>query len=133
MDAVGEFYRRGAEKAEGGALALQVGGDEIPYSFADDANILYADFRRVYGIDLSTAELHWYEFMALLEGLYSNTFAERVHARVCDLTKCSKYEVDHLREMREKYHIARPGEEAGPMSADEYWQTYFDQIGGESE
>ena len=33
-----------------------------------DSPYIYADFMREYGINLSTAELHWFEFRALFDG-----------------------------------------------------------------
>jgi hypothetical protein len=35
------------------------------YSFAHDDDLIYASFRQVHGIDLETAELHWWKFTSL--------------------------------------------------------------------
>jgi hypothetical protein len=43
------------------------------YSFAKDADFIFAAFRQTHGIDLRRAELHWWEFMALFMDLGSET------------------------------------------------------------
>lgn len=43
------------------------------YSFWQDEELIYAAFYQQYGIDLSRAELHWWQFKALLLGLSEDT------------------------------------------------------------
>lgn len=43
------------------------------YSFAKDARFIYAAFRQTHGIDLNTAQLHWWTFMALFMDLGQDT------------------------------------------------------------
>jgi len=43
------------------------------YSFAKDGNFIYAAFRQTHGIDLSTAKLHWWTFLALFMDLGQDT------------------------------------------------------------
>lgn len=57
------------------------------YSFCQDAALIYAGFYQQYGIDLTTAELHWYQFRALLSGLGEETLFGRVLGyRMMDLS-----------------------------------------------
>lgn len=83
-EAVQRFYRRKDEPVE------EPNGSRgpIPYDFMVDADIIAADFQRVYNIDLTNPNttMHWWRFMALLEGLYSYRFSDRVGFRVADLT-----------------------------------------------
>ncbi len=76
-EAVGLFFN----------LGQQGDGPEgpIPYGFAQDAGPIFAAFRRHYGIDLGRERLHWWHFRALLEGLITHSFAQRVAFRVEDL------------------------------------------------
>lgn len=53
-------------------------------SYSVDAEAISAEFQRVYQIDLSTAELHWWRFLALLQGLISHSFSERVRYRAAN-------------------------------------------------
>jgi len=43
------------------------------YSFAKDANFIFAAFRQTHGIDLQKVELHWWEFLALFMDLGGET------------------------------------------------------------
>lgn len=44
-------------------------GDAPTFDLVADSAIIVADFRRVYGIDLVTAKMHWWRFVALLTSL----------------------------------------------------------------
>lgn len=52
-----------AEKPDGGAI----------FSFDADEELIYSSFYSQYGLDLSKAELHWWQFLALLRGLDADT------------------------------------------------------------
>lgn len=43
------------------------------FDFSQDAELIYAAFYQQYGIDLCSADLHWWQFRALFEGLGSTT------------------------------------------------------------
>lgn len=49
--------------------------DERLIDFDDDANYIYASFMQAYGINLIAhqGKMHWKEFLALIDGLPSNT------------------------------------------------------------
>ncbi|MBK8467729.1 MAG: hypothetical protein IPL32_18095 [Chloracidobacterium sp.] len=52
------------------------------YSFAKDANYIFAAFLQTHGIDLSKADLHWWMFLALFMDLGSETtFCQLVSLR----------------------------------------------------
>lgn len=53
----------------------------LPFDFDEDGELIYSAFRRndVYGIDLLKIEyLHWWEFMAMLNDIPSDTYLSRV-------------------------------------------------------
>ena len=55
------------------------------FSFSQDADVIYASFMRLYGIDLTRQDLHWYTFCALLSSLSEeNPFAAVVKIRSFD-------------------------------------------------
>lgn len=55
------------------------------YRFDCDWWLIYAAFIQQYGINLLTADLHWFEFRALLDGLTEQTqFIKVVQARLRD-------------------------------------------------
>lgn len=79
----------------------------IAYDFTVDAGPICADFQRVYGIDLTDPEttIHWWRFMALLEGLYTYGFADRVGFRVADLSGLNAKERGRLLKKRSQFAI----------------------------
>ena len=83
LEAINRFYRRVDEPVP---ESKDGGHGPIAYDFLADADAICAAFQREYGIDLTTAEMHWWRFMALLEGLFSYSFSDRVGFRVADLT-----------------------------------------------
>ncbi len=48
------------------------------YSFGQDAPLIYAAFYQQYGIDLTKANLHWFQFKALFMGLCEETKFSRI-------------------------------------------------------
>lgn len=73
-------------------------------SFSKDANLIYAAFRQTHGIDLSTANLHWWEFLALFMDLGSETtFCQLVSLR--HRVKTGKATKEELKAYRENKDI----------------------------
>lgn len=62
-----KFLDGGNEDEGEGAPAHRV------FSFAKDANLIFAAFRQTHGIDLETVEMHWWKFLALFMDLGSET------------------------------------------------------------
>lgn len=64
------------------------GQRELDYEF--DAPEIYASFRQLYGIDLFDAELHWWQFRALLSGCITGRcpLSEKLRLRNLDVSKC---------------------------------------------
>ena len=106
VEAVNRFYRRRDEppKAE----------DPGPraFDFRQDAEAIYAAFWKEYGIDLGGAEMHWWQFMALLEGLYTYGFSDRVGFRVADLSGLDAKSRTGFLKKRSQFSLAEPGKTA---------------------
>ena len=64
------------------------------FDYEQDANLIYAAFYATYGISLTTVEfLHWWEFLALFEGLPEDTLIKRVmYWRTVNLSQLPKEE-----------------------------------------
>lgn len=73
------------------------------YSFSKDANFIYAAFKQTHGVDLQTAKLHWWQFLALFMDLgQDTTFCQLVGLRKRLRTgKATKEERAAAREMGE--------------------------------
>ena len=67
--AILEFYN--PKKGEGNCKA--VGERKKVYDFYYDAELIYAAFWGQYNIDLSTRELHWWQFKTLFDNLSEET------------------------------------------------------------
>ena len=64
------------------------GKRDFDYEF--DAQEIYASFRMIYSIDLFAVDLHWWEFSALLNGLFvvECPLSEKVRLRNLDTHNC---------------------------------------------
>lgn len=79
------------------------------YDFAQDADVILSSFWQVYGLDLSTATLHWWNFSRLLWGLPEGCpFMRVVHYRTADLTGMDKKQKKHYEKMRKLYALKGP-------------------------
>lgn len=85
------------------------GGTPPPraFDYEQDANLIYAAFYATYGISLTTVEfLHWWEFLALFEGLPEDTLIKRVmYWRTVNLSQLPKEERKHVRKMRQLFAL----------------------------
>jgi hypothetical protein len=77
------------------------------YSFGKDAQFIFSAFRQTHGIDLETAELHWWKFLALFMDLGADTtFCNLVSLRKRIKTgKATKEEKQAAREMGDLIEI----------------------------
>lgn len=77
------------------------------YSFHKDAGLIFAAFRQSHGIDLETAEMHWWKFLALFSDLGSETtFCGLVGMRKRIKTgKATKEERALARELGDLLHV----------------------------
>ena len=99
------FLNGGSEDGEGdGDAPLRL------YSFSKDAQFIFSAFRQTHGIDLETAELHWWKFLALFMDLGADTtFSSMIGLRKRILTgKASKEERQAYQEMRDVLELEQP-------------------------
>jgi len=100
------FYSRGASTGDGKDKSAQRATPKA-FDFEQDANLIYAAFYATYGINLSTVEyLHWWEFLALFEGLPETTLMQRViYWRTVDVAGMPKHEKNHILKMRKLFAL----------------------------
>lgn len=88
-------------------------GDEVPegkeertFDYSFDAPEIYSSFRMLYGIDLFTADLHWWQFSALLDGCFrcECPLSEKIRIRTIDPEKCE----DKAKARKAKDSVALP-------------------------
>ena len=93
-----------AMKFLNGGKAETAGEEDLPmrlYSFSKDAELIFSAFRQTHGIDLETAKLHWWSFLALFMDIGADTtFCNLVSLRKRIKTgKASKEELQSASEM----------------------------------
>jgi len=121
------FYTRGGAPSEG----KDKGTKKAPrkaFDFEQDANLIYAAFYATYRISLTTVDfLHWWEFMALFEGLPETTLMQRVlYWRTADVAGLPKHEKKHVLKMRKIFALKEP--EKQPMTVEELTQQTKDRV-----
>ena len=123
------FYSRGkasSDDVKGGQKGSKA--SQRAFSFDQDQSLIYAAFYATYSISLTTIDfLHWWEFMALLEGLPETTLIQRVmYWRTADLKDMSKEERKHILKLRKLYALKEVRKK--PMSVDELNQQAKDRV-----
>lgn len=98
------FYRCGEPASEKKGRAE--GGPAL-FSYQQDGGLIYAAFLEQYSIDLTEAELHWWKFRALFEGLRQDClFRQVVGWRATPLSdKMTKEERALLRARKALYRL----------------------------
>lgn len=116
------YELREQERRKNKAKLAEANGEEMPkddvyYDFAYDAEYIYAAFMQQYGIDLTSAKMHWWKFKALFRGLTDQTrFRQIVSYRSMEITKgMSESEKRHYRELKEAYALPIPLDEANKI------------------
>lgn len=128
LEAVDAFYRCSEEDAE------RTDENKPPaYAFGTDGAAIIAAFQREYGIDLTTAQMHWWRFTALLRGLLEHSFTERVQFRICDLEEIGNGKMrSRYQKLKRKYALTASGEPYHePQTLEEYNALLLRQARGE--
>ena len=84
---------------------------EIPLDFSIDSQRIFSAFYFQYGIDLNESDMHWFKFIALLNGLCDGTpqLLRVIDYRTRKITNdMGKEEASFFRKMRDKYSIVDP-------------------------
>lgn len=77
------------------------------YSFDQDGDYIYAAFREQFNVDLSCADLHWWQFRAMFGSINATTqFGKILGYRTADISKMSsKEEREFYRTMKKEYAL----------------------------
>ena len=109
------FYRCGREET---IASGELDETEAVYSYDYDAEYIYAAFMSQYGIDLQTAQLHWWQFRALMRGLREdNLFVKIMGYRAMKLPPdMPKEQKSFYTKMKTLYALPRSQSEREKMS-----------------
>ena len=72
------FYRCGQPRDKRLERRANAVGVKRIYDYDQDAELFYAAFMEQYGIDLTSCELHWWQFKALFHGLRDDVLLVKV-------------------------------------------------------
>ena len=96
------FYRCGQEPEE----KVEKKVNKQAYSFSADSEAIIADFRHFYSVDISSSNMHWWTFRALLLGLPEDSnFKQRIYYRTCDTKDLPKKEKQRVLRIRKRIKI----------------------------
>lgn len=76
LEALLSFFS-GSSMPENGKMTKR---REKVFDFAEDAGYIYSAFFQEYGIDLADSSMHWYRFLALLNGLSESNQLRKIIA-----------------------------------------------------
>lgn len=102
-----EFYRAGEQAAEPTANTAASRPDTGPaFDYRCDAPYIVAAFQQAYGIDLTTAKLHWFRFRALFAALPEDTLmAKIINWRTLDLADYEGSMREHYAALKERFAL----------------------------
>lgn len=100
------------------------------YDFDQDADLIFAAFWAVYGIDLNAVEdLHWWKFRALFSALPSECeFCKVMGYRTMDTKGLSKKQKQHYEKMRQLYALKNEVDVGAAMTLVERNQRMRDYV-----
>lgn len=101
LDAMLQFYAGASTENNTG------GGKNVwAYDFEKDSEYIFSAFLDSYGIDLTTAKLHWWRFKALFKSLPEDCqMCKIMMYRTIDLKKVPKDQRKFYREMKARYDL----------------------------
>lgn len=102
-----DFYLAGEQAAEPAAAKPASRPDTGPaFDFRCDAPYIVAAFQQAYGIDLTTAKLHWFRFRALFAALPEDTLmAKIINWRTLDLADYEGSMREHYAALKERFAL----------------------------
>lgn len=106
MEGILRFYLRRE------TLPDQDASGPAAYDFSQDRDVILAGFQEKYGIDLtdSAQKIHWWRFMALLEGLIAPSLSQKAYIRTAKLEGMEPSQRQQILSLRRQFAISAPRE-----------------------
>lgn len=100
----------------------------MAFDFQQDSEYIYAAFMGAYGIDLTTAALHWWRFKALFKALPEDCELCRImRYRTVDLKDVPKDQRRFYQEQRARYSLGKKAEHQTERDMREYVKRRFQE------
>lgn len=124
------FFSMGEHDTDESADKPQAKPNKAIVDFEQDDKLIYSAFYSAYGVSLTTVDyMHWWEFLALFEGLPETTAIKKVMywrgVEEKDMKHMSKEEKAHIRKMKKVFAINKANT-ARPKTAKEAEQQTLD-------
>ena len=106
MEGILRFYLRRE------TLPDQDASGPAAYDFSQDRDAILSGFQEKYGIDLtdSAQKIHWWRFMALLEGLIAPSLSQKAYIRTAKLEGMEPSQRQQILSLRRQFAISAPRE-----------------------
>lgn len=88
--------------------------------FNEDADLIYSAFMDQYKINLTTARLHWFEFMALLGGLHDTELNNVISYRLYKSDGRNDNYSKRMEKLREAWRLPDPADNAPDEALEEF-------------
>ena len=123
-------YERKNTDTEKSSPAQKKKRDRKVYDFDQDADLIFAAFWAVYGIDLNSVEgLHWWKFRALFSALPADCeFCKVMGYRSMDTKGLSKKQKQHYEKMKQMYALKNEVDVGAVLSLGERNQQMKDYV-----
>ena len=113
------FFWKGGRQEKSGRGTKQDSYQPPIYSFIHDAGLIYGAFLTQYGIDLTQAKLHWWQFLALFASLEEDRVLKEVmRCRAVEIKgDMPQAQKDYYAAMKRRYALPLPEKEERQLSA----------------
>lgn len=125
------FYRCGQPRDKRMERRAEAVGVKRIYDYDQDAELFFSAFMEQYGVDLCTADLHWWQFKALFHGLKDDTLLAKVMSyRNTSLSELDGKTRQRVAQMQSIYRLrdGRSEEEKEAAWYDPYTADYKDLV-----
>lgn len=112
-----QWFLSGGDETDCGERA---GAEPKSFDFDVDHARLWSGFYRVYGIDLSTAKMHWFQFLSMIADLKDSAFSDVVGYRTADTSKMPADMKRAYQRMKDMYALKSSYTEEEQNAIDEF-------------
>lgn len=106
--------------------------DERAFDFVQDGAYIVGAFQQAYGIDLTTADIHWHRFKALFDSLPDDTKLSTIMGH--RTWQSSKKKPDEIhRECKRAWTLPDPDEDKQLEAAKDAAAALYEMLGGEQD
>lgn len=116
-----EYLEKAAYFLQCGQTIKQQNDKPADMDFEYDRKYINASFMQVYGIDLNTTDLHFWQFIELIEGLPSDCVLSKVREiRTCDVKDYAEKDRADIRQLKQELALPKRFSKEEQEASDEF-------------